>query len=271
MIRAKKSLGQNFLNQPLVINTMVKSGNIAPESIVVEVGPGKGALTKKILEEGGIVIALEKDPRLVEHLHEVFAAEIADGRLFVIEEDALTFHDTTSSAYTLMNKVTHHFSQPYTVIANIPYYITGALIRMFLGGPHKPSHMVLLMQKEVADRIVKKDGKTSILSHAVELYCTPHFIKKVPPSAFSPSPKVDSAIIAFTHIREPDLSPIEQDRFFELVKIGFHHKRKTLHKNLSVALPHTDIARVFELCNLSPQVRAEEIDIHTWIELSRHL
>lgn len=260
--KAKKSLGQNFLKSQPALEMMCRAGELKESDIVIEIGPGKGALTSKLLERVRVVYAIEKDRDLVIFLREKFANEIKNRKLELIEGDCLTFNP---SNYNLK-------SNSYKLIANIPYNITGAIIKKFLSETVEPSDMVLLVQKEVATRIVATDGKESILSLSVKAYGTPKYEMKVSKRFFSPTPKVDSAIISIKNISRKNFSrKIEEDNFFKIVKSGFSHKRKVLKKNLESVLPTETIESIFEKLNINPKVRAEDINFPKWLEVSKLL
>ncbi len=181
---AKKSLGQNFLKSKTALLAMVKAGEITKKDLVLEIGPGQGALTEKLLETGAKVIAVEKDDRLIEVLEEKFANESASGQFRLVHGDIL---DVDLNSLNLA---------PYTfkLIANIPYYITGLIFRKFLEEGPQPEKIVILVQKEIADRIVARDGKESLLSISIKVYGLPKKIMKVEKENFSPKPKVDSGL-----------------------------------------------------------------------------
>ncbi len=155
MVFAKKSLGQNFLITPRIVEMIALAVDIQPGDTVVEIGPGKGALTRELLKAGGRVVAVEKDDRLIPILREMFKKEISEGQLALIHKDVMEIDGAELESIV---------GQSYKVIANIPYYITGQLIRTFLSRSHQPSIMILMVQKEVANRTIARDGKESILS-----------------------------------------------------------------------------------------------------------
>ncbi|HEY4512381.1 MAG TPA: 16S rRNA (adenine(1518)-N(6)/adenine(1519)-N(6))-dimethyltransferase RsmA [Candidatus Paceibacterota bacterium] len=260
MTYAKKSLGQNFLRSKSALRAMVEAGKIREGEMVLEIGPGRGALTEKLLEAGASVVAVEKDEALIPILREKFAKEISEKRFFLIHADIL---DLSASDILKANKLTS--SQAYKLIANIPYYITGAVIRKFLEEKNPPKIMVLLLQKEVVERIVARDGKESILSIAVKAYCRPRYVMKVKREAFSPAPNVDSAIVAFEDISKKFFTEnkINEEKFFALVKTGFAHKRKKLGGNLKKLSKNLnqDV-----LANLKDK-RAEELSPDDWRNL----
>ena len=258
--KAKKSLGQNFLKSEKALNLMISAGSIDNNDIVIEIGAGKGVLTEKLLEKAKKVVAIEKDRDLIEILEEKFQKETGDGKLEIINDDCLEFDP---------NK-TKSFSGKYKIVANIPYYITGAIIRKFLESENQPETMVLLIQKEVAERIVTRDNKESLLSLSVKAYGTPKYIDKVSKRYFTPSPKVDSAIIAINSInRDRFDSPELESKFFELIHAGFAHKRKMLISNLSLKFKKDELQKIFNDLYISEKSRAEDIPIEKWIEISK--
>ena len=226
MIYAKKSLGQNFLTSESAVDTIIDAGDVTGDDIVLEIGPGKGMLTKKLLIFAGKVIAIEKDTTLVEFLKEKFVNEIKNNKLDLVERDILDFDP----------EILEFYKEPYKLVANIPYYITGQLIRKFLETTNQPSLMVLMLQKEVALRIVARDkrsfdsaqGKESILSISVKAYGKPKYIQMVKAGSFSPKPKVDSAILLIDNISKEFFEDFSEEDFFKMVHAGFKSKRKKL-------------------------------------------
>lgn len=256
-IPAKKSLGQNFLKSEKALNDIVDAADLEPGDIVLEVGPGKGALTKKLLEAGGKVIAVEKDDRLITTLEETFSEAIANGTLSIIHSDILEFDP---KAHGLAE-------HSYKLVANIPYYITGILLRRFLSETIQPARMVLMLQKEVAERIVARDGKESLLSIAVKVYGTPKYIGKVAARYFSPQPKVDSAIILIENISKEFFQDVSEQRFFEVVKRGFEHKRKMLIGNIRALYKNKDLETLFNNVSIQQKARAEDLTLEQWKKL----
>lgn len=256
-IRAKKSLGQNFLHSKSVLEKMARAGNVSSKDTVIEVGPGKGSLTEVLLKTGARIIAIEKDDRLIPLLQEKFSLEIKNGQLTLIHDDALLF-SPKNWQLTASN---------YKLVANIPYYITGLLLRHFLEGETPPQTIVLLVQKEVAERIVARDKKESILSLSVKYFGTPSYIAKVSKNLFTPKPKVDSAIILIEDIRKNHPKG-EQEAFFKLVKAGFAQKRKLLIKNLEKVSAKEALKAVFQKIQIGETARAETVSIEKWKNLA---
>ena len=249
---AKKSLGQNFLHAPQVISAMIHAGEVSAESIVLEVGPGKGALTSKLLEAGARVLAIEKDDRAIPFLQEKFSNEIAAGKLKLIHADILEFNENNHE----------ELKSGYALIANIPYYITGEFMRKFLESKNPPARMVVMLQKEVAKRIV--DMKESILSISVKAYGNPKYICSVPRKFFRPMPNVDSAVLMVSNISKVFFEKIDEKRFFEVLKAGFAHKRKVVIRNLEEKILKSTLETIWEREKLAKDLRAENMPLEVW-------
>lgn len=226
---------------------------LTPQDTVLEIGPGTGNLTKELLRTGAKVVAVEKDTALVETLRARFGEDIASGAFRVIEEDIRSVSPETLGLTP----------QGYILAANIPYYITGDIIRTFLSTHTHPSRMALLVQKEVAERIAR-EKKESVLSLSVKAYGTPQYVATVSRGCFSPAPNVDSAILAIEDIDAARITAVGEKRFFEVVKKGFASKRKMVGGNLKgVVSPE----RMKE-CGVTPQMRAENIPLEKWVCLA---
>lgn len=258
-MRAKKALGQHFLKSTKILERIIAAGELAVRDVVLEVGPGTGVLTDALLRSGARVVAVEKDKELIEHLRDRFAHAIQERQLMLLQGDILAFdprgHGLPEHAYKL--------------VANIPYYITGEILRRFLSEVAQPSRMVLLVQKEVADRIVATDGKESILSLSVKLFGTPSIVARVPKSSFSPAPRVDSAVLAINAINHSGLAKKDAVRFFQLVHAGFSQKRKQL---VPLLTPHVDKRRLLGVLakhGLPATARAERLPLAAWLELAK--
>ncbi len=251
---AKKSLGQNFLMHAQTAERTVLAAGVGDADTVLEIGPGTGMLTRALLEKAGKVIAVEADHTLVEGLVETFEHHIAAGRLVVISGDVRSFDTAT-------------MRESYKLVANIPYYITGEIIRQFLTATHKPTSMTLLVQKEVAVRIAR-EKKESLLSLSVKAFGTPKYCFTVPRGAFRPAPNVDSAVLSIEHIREDAFTSLAAEQaFFDILRAGFSQKRKRLAKNLEQLYAPAAIARAFASLSLSPNTRSEDLDIQAWLSL----
>lgn len=268
-LEAKKSLGQNFLKSEKILNDIADSGKLENGEIILEIGPGEGALTEILLRRGAKVLAVEKDDRAIPILQDKFKEYIENETLKIIHGDILELEDMTK--YGL-------FKGQYKLIANIPYYITGEILRRFLETENNPKDIVLLVQKEVADRIVSKDGKESILSISVKAFGTPKFIKTVKAGNFRPVPNVDSAILAIYNISKSFFieKNIDIGFFFSVLKAGFAHKRKFLMKNLENELPVKEILskilpEIWQKMGIKKEIRAESLSLEAWGEITRQI
>ncbi len=256
-MEAKKSLGQNFLKSESILRKITEAGDIQPNDVILEIGPGRGALTKQLLTCSNHVIAVEKDYELFKFLQEKFTEEIKLGSLTLVHDDILDFD---CKAYSLEPGT-------YKIIANIPYNITGAILKKFLAGENQPISMILMVQHEVATRILAKDGKESLLSISVKAYGEPKLVAKIDKRFFSPSPKVNSAIISIKNISRKVFmdSQIKEERFWEMLKQGFAHKRKKVASNLKNLLKEESASVASEL----KDKRAEDLSLSDWISLSK--
>lgn len=248
MRRARKSLGQHFLMHASIAARIVRAALLPPNTTVLEVGPGRGILTRELLKKVKKVIAVEADGELCEALRADLAREIAENRLELVHADIRTFDISSSPAR-------------YALVANIPYYLTGELFRMFLEADNQPSSMTFLVQKEVAGRIARAK-KESVLSLSVKAYGKPKYEFTVPRGAFLPPPKVDSAVLSIRDISRKNFAAKEEEqRFFALVHAGFAHKRKFVRNNLiDAGLLAGDIPE---------KARAEDLSLPTWLALSK--
>lgn len=257
-IAANKRLGQNFLSNKGIIEKIITAAVLTPRDTVLEIGPGLGAITFPLAARAKKIIAVEKDPRLVKILGEAIAKNaVAD--VEIISGDILRLLETD----VLL------LPERYTVVANIPYYLTSALIRALLEKEHKPRRMLLMIQKEVAQRIVARDGKESILSLAVKFYADAKILFPVSRGSFTPAPKVDSAVIEITpHAKPADIAP---ETFFAVVKAGFSAPRKKLIGNLSgkLKVKKEIVFAALAEAGIAPDARAERVSFSQWRALAR--
>ncbi|MEK7613320.1 MAG: 16S rRNA (adenine(1518)-N(6)/adenine(1519)-N(6))-dimethyltransferase RsmA [Patescibacteria group bacterium] len=259
-------LGQHLLTSHAIAAAVVEAARVTANDTVLEVGPGKGMLTKEILKTGARVLAIEKDSEMVRVLQETFAKEITSKQLVLIEDDIRTF--LTTNNYPLTTS--------YKVAANIPYYITGEIIRLLLTAPRQPSDIALLVQKEVAERIAKSK-KESLLSLSVKAYGTPQYVRTVKAGSFNPPPSVDSAILAIHDISREHFKEVSEKTFFELLHLGFGQKRKTLLGNIKKWLVasggslagNKTLEEIFEEAGIEKKVRAEDVSLHQWLSLTK--
>lgn len=273
MIKAKKSLGQNFLKDESILNRIVDGANLTDEDTVIEIGPGMGVLTEKLAKVYKKVIAIELDDRLIDLLRNKL-------RNF---ENVEVIHDDILKINLPKLLTTNNLQQTtYKVVANIPYYITAPIIKLFLETKYPPSEMILMVQKEVAERIVAKPGNMSILAVAVQYYAKPEYLFTVPREAFDPVPKVESAVIKITNnlpastrkddclsTRGGQLTTYNKENakhFFRVVRAGFSAKRKTLANNLSssLQLDKKTVEEKLESFGFSKNTRAQELGVEDW-------
>jgi 16S rRNA (adenine1518-N6/adenine1519-N6)-dimethyltransferase len=253
-MKPKKHLGQNFLTSIPARMAIVDAGEILAGDSILEIGPGKGFLTQALLETGAHVTALEKDRDLIPLLTETFKNS---SNFTLIEGDALTYEPEKKG---------------YKLVANIPYYITGAILERYLTHRNQPKTMVVLVQKEVAERVCAKDSKESILSLSVKAYGEPKLVYRVSKGSFHPIPSVDSAVLQIKHIsRDNFANQYHESLFFKAVKAGFAHKRKLLASNLKGVFPQAHIESLFEKLLIPPKSRAEDLPLALWLSISQEL
>ena len=255
-------LGQNFLNDPAVLEKIIEVSKPEEAGFVLEVGPGQGVLTKQLAKRARKVLAIELDDTLIPALRKKFKDA---GNIEIIHADILKMN-LPALVESQKSKV-----KSYKVIANIPYYITSPIIRLFLEQEIQPQEMILMVQKEVAERIVAKAGEMSILAAAVQYYAEAETLFSVGKESFSPSPKVDSAVIRIKPVKKFEK---ERDKeFFRVVRAGFSAKRKTLLNNMTngLQLNKSLVAGKLAALGLKGNARAQELSIEDWKKLSRFL
>jgi 16S rRNA (adenine1518-N6/adenine1519-N6)-dimethyltransferase len=258
--KAKKSLGQHFLTDPNILEKIAGAGNVSEGDLVLEIGPGRGALTRSLLDRGARVIAIEKDEALIPTLHNEFKDHIESEKLTLLEGDVLDLKGALESLLSEHAGIASH----YKVVANIPYYITGKILRFLFGLALLPSIVVLLVQEEVARRATVPDGeKESILSLSIKAFGTPHYRGKVKAGSFSPPPKVDSAILSIENISRDYFDSFSEMEFFSVIKCAFSQKRKTLLNTLFSDDKETGRA-LLERVGLSSTTRPEELMLEEW-------
>ena len=252
-IKPKKSLGQNFLTNKSIVKKIIKAASLKPNDTILEIGPGFGVLTKEIAKVVKKVIAIEKDKKMCAVLTE----ELKDyNNVKIINKDILN--------YPLRIK-------DYKVVANLPFYITSPVIRKLLEEKNKPKEMILMVQKEVAQKITAKPPKMSILAVSVQIYANAKILFYISKDYFYPKPKVDAAILKIVQRSNADLTDI--DKFFKIVKAGFKAPRKQLINNLSkeLKLEKEQTTIWLEKNDISPTQRAETLTIQDWISLCKML
>lgn len=254
-LRADKRLGQNFLQDPYALEKIIKAAEIQPTDTVLEIGPGLGSLTRYLAAAAHSVVAIELDEKLFPPLEAVIRPydniQLVHGDILDIEPNQIITQ------------------QDYLVVANIPYYITSAVIRHLLETNPKPRRIVLTIQKEVAERICADPGKMSLLALSVQVYGQPRIITHIPAGAFYPAPNVDSSVLTVDIYSAP-VVPIELlDIFFLLIKAGFSQKRKKLRNSLSAGMRQStdETEKLLHAAGIDPQRRAETLSLEEWGKL----
>ena len=256
-IRAKKSLGQNFLTCQWAIADIISAARLSSTDTVLEIGPGTGVLTRPLAAKVKKIIAIEKD----EHLARILARELtSEGitNVTILEGDILTYIPPLPGGYK--------------IVANIPYYLTARLLRLFLEEQEKkPSSMVLTIQKEVAERIISQPPHENLLALSVQMFGTPRIIAAIPASCFAPQPNVDSAIIRISDISSSFFTSrhINQDVLFRLLHLAFGQKRKILANTLRDIAPKKNIESALDNMGLSPRARPQELNKEQWASLAK--
>lgn len=261
-LRAKKSLGQNFLKEEAVLRKIVEAAKISGNDVVIEIGPGQGSLTKKLAEICKKVIAIEIDDRLVPILQKKFK-DISN--VEIIHEDILKINLPKLLITNNLQFTT------YKVVANIPYYITAPIIRLLLETKYPAKEIILMVQKEVAERIVAQKGEMSILAVSVQYYAAAEVLFTVSRSAFDPAPEIDSAVIRIIkNNKQEKITKEETKKFFRIVKAGFSAKRKTLVNNLSNSLQFDKKKIEDKLLSIGfmANTRAQEMGVEDWQKLT---
>jgi len=254
-VQPKKSLGQNFLVDPNGLNKVLQAAQLNPEDTVLEIGAGLGSLTYLLAQQAKQVVAVELDKRLIPPLTDALTGfdnvTIKQGDMLALSPDALLG------------------AERYVVVANIPYYITSALIRHLLEAEHKPTRMVLTVQQEVAERILARDGKLNLLALSVQVYGKPELKARIPAGCFYPAPEVDSAVLTIELYPQPLIPAEHLDLFFELAHAGFAQKRKTLRNTLASGMKKNPAwaEQLLGVAGIDPQRRAETLSLPEWKQI----
>jgi 16S rRNA (adenine1518-N6/adenine1519-N6)-dimethyltransferase len=256
-IAPKKSLGQNFLHDPNTLEKIIDAAEISPEDTLLEIGPGTGALTVGLAQSAGQVVAVEIDERMLP----ILGRQLGD------------FHNVQvhHGDFLKLDLADLVGDKPYTVVANLPYYITNLILRKLLESSHKPRRLVITIQAEVAERIVAKPGDMSILAVSVQFYGTPKIVTRLNPAVFYPRPEVFSAVLR-VDIHPHNLYDVPDDKtFFKVVRAGFSQKRKQLKNALSagLALSHSQTESILMAAQIDPMRRAETLALPDWVTLTR--
>ncbi len=259
-----KIRGQNFLVSEEVLDDILATSHLTEQDLVMEVGPGLGALTQRLVGEAGRVVAFEVDENFAQPLNKLASVS---GNLEIIWQDILSLSEDAWQEILKKNK-----TQNYKIVANIPYYLTGKFIQKFIFFKSKPETMVLMLQREVAERIIVKDKKESLLSLSVNFYAKSEIVSLVPKNNFYPEPQVDSAIVSIYDIHDWRYQ-VDEKKTWQLIKRGFAHKRKKLFNNLLTDpnLDRAKLASAFSEIGLDLNIRAEKLSRENWLKLAKIL
>jgi 16S rRNA (adenine1518-N6/adenine1519-N6)-dimethyltransferase len=254
MTAPNKSLGQHWLKDRDVLAHIAELADLGPDDTVLEIGPGLGTLTSELLRRSKNVVAVEFDPELARKL----PAQFPGTNLEVIESNILSF-DLNS------------LPVGYSVVANVPYYITSKIVQMLMTADNKPRMTVLLVQKEVAERLAARPGDMSILGISAQLFADVTLGDVVKAALFTPSPKVDSQVVVLRTRKISYLGDVSESDFFRVVKAGFSSKRKKLRSSLSGGLgkEKSEIETILHSIGISPDNRAEDLTIEDWVRLTK--
>ena len=248
----KKSLGQHWLKDPEILADIAEAAELTSDDVVLEIGPGLGTLTSRLLARANSVTAVEFDTDLARKLPGQFPGK----KLAVVNQDILQFD---------LNQLPKN----YKVVANVPYYITSKIVEKLMTAENKPSIAVLLVQKEVAERIAAEAGNMSVLSVSVQIFAEAELDIEVPRQFFTPPPKVDSQVVVLRTRNNPLITPEDQRDFFRIVKAGFSAKRKKLRSSLSggLGIGKGMAEELLKNAGISPDARAEDLAIEDWKRL----
>ena len=248
----KKSLGQHWLKDPEILADIAEAAELMGDDVVLEIGPGLGTLTSRLLARANSVTAVEFDADLARKLPGQFPGK----KLTVVNQDILQFN---------LNQL----PKDYKVVANVPYYITSKIVEKLMTAENKPSIAVLLVQKEVAERIAAEAGNMSVLSVSVQIFAEAELDIEVPRQFFTPPPKVDSQVVVLRTRNNPLITPEDQRDFFRIVKAGFSAKRKKLRSSLSggLGIDKSVAEELLKNAGISPDARAEDLAIEDWKRL----
>ena len=253
----KKSLGQHFLVSDGALRRILEATNLRPGDLVLEIGPGLGILTEAILQQGARIVAVELDRELASALTIRFAEQTANVR--IVHGDARRLDP--------VDLLDPHES--YQVVANLPYYAAASIIRKFLESSHRPTRLVVMLQREVAQSMIGAPGRFSLLAIGIHYFGKPRLVASVPPGAFYPPPKVTSAIVCIDVAPETPLPAEDYQRFFSLVKAGFSAPRKQIRGALSQGLnaPPRDIETLLSSGGIDQRRRPATLSLQEWLTL----
>jgi 16S rRNA (adenine1518-N6/adenine1519-N6)-dimethyltransferase len=300
-LRPRKGLGQNFLADPNILRKIVEAADLTPDATVLEIGPGLGMLTRFLSQAARRVVAVELDEALFgllrQELSDLPNLELVQGDILQLDVGELVKYQISNDKYQISDPTGRLRSQPshgeaslsaasgqessisnlqspsYTVVANLPYYITSAAIRHVQEANPPPQRIVLTVQREVAERIVAAPGELSLLAVSVQFYGRPRIVARIPAGAFVPPPKVDSAVVRIDTHPAPPVEVADVKAFFRVVRAGFGQKRKQIKNSLAagLGLPGGEAAAVLARAGIDPQRRAQTLSLAEWAGLTREI
>lgn len=261
-ITANKNLGQNFLIDDEAVNGIVEAAKVSKDDLIIEIGPGLGTLTKELLDRAGKVICIELDKRMIEILNDRFSMY---SNFKVLNEDVLKVD--------LKNLISKEKIKTTKIVANLPYYITTPIIMKLLEERLDIETITVMIQKEVADRLVTNPGTgdTGAITYAIHYYTEPKRVLEVPNTAFIPAPKVNSTVINLTVLKEPKVKVKDEAKLFELIKTAFMQKRKTLLNALSNSNKYgskEEISKALESLEIDSRVRPEKLTLEEFAKIT---
>jgi len=267
-LRPSKGLGQNFLVERTALNKIVAAAELTPNDVVLEIGAGLGTLTERLARNAGHVVAVELDQRLIPLLQEALAGfdnvTLIQGDILALDPAVLIRAANPQSPISNLQ---------YKVVANLPYYITSAVLRHLLEASLKPQRVVITVQREVAERIVAKPGQMSLLAVSVQFYGKPQLLFRIKSGSFYPPPEVESAVVRIDLHNTPPVPVEDTAAFFRVVRAGFSQRRKQLRNGLSAGLkqPPQEVADKLRKVGVDPRWRAQTLSLEEWAKVTRVL
>jgi 16S rRNA (adenine1518-N6/adenine1519-N6)-dimethyltransferase len=272
-LRPSKGLGQSFLTDQVILEKIVAAAELTPRDVVLEIGAGLGTMTEHLAHDAGHVVAVELDERLIPVLESVLAAF---DNVTLIQGDILALDLAATigaTAHRLSIPDTRYPTPdiPYKVVANLPYYITSAVLRHLLEADLKPQRLVVTVQREVAERIIAKPGQMSLLAVSVQVYGRPQLLFRIKPGSFYPPPEVESAVVQVDVHATPPVPVEDMAAFFRIVRAGFSQRRKQLHNTLAAGLrrPSQEVTARLQEAGIDPRRRAQTLSLEEWAKVTR--
>ncbi len=264
-LRPNKGLGQNFLANQATIEKIVAAAKLTPDDVVLEVGAGLGTLTERLARHAGHVVAVELDQRLLPVLQSVLADF---DNITLIQGDVLALDPAALISAAIIQHPASN--SQYKVVANLPYYITSAVLRHLLEANLKPQRMAITVQREVAERIVAKPGQMSLLAVSVQFYGRPRLLFRIKPGSFYPSPEVESAVVGIDLHATPPVPVEDTAAFFHVARAGFAQRRKQLRNSLAAGLRQSpdEVAAKLREVGVDPRRRAQTLSLEEWAKVA---